>query len=97
MARFEPYGPRRLKGVALAKAYAASFSYLGNVWGTYEGGGWIVIQGSRLAPHPDLREQYPNGWELFSRVRTGEARARLNAMTGQHGLDRPRAARRTNG
>ena len=73
--------PSRLTGQALANAYAACFTYLGKVWATYDGGGWICLRGEQLASHPDLRDQYPNGWSLCSRVRAGEARALVHKLS----------------
>lgn len=71
----------KLTGKALADAYAATYAHLGNVWAHYEGGGWIVLRGEGLKPHPSMQAQFPNGWSLFSRVRSGEARKRiLNAL-----------------
>ena len=71
----------RLTRQALADAYAATYAHLGNVWASYEGGGWIVLRGEGLKPHDSMRALYPNGWSLFSRVRAGEARKRiLNAL-----------------
>ena len=67
----------RLTGEQLAQAVALTFAYLGEVHGTYEGGGWIVVSGSGLEPHPDLKDKYPNGWTLHHRIRTTEARKRL--------------------
>lgn len=71
----------KLTGQALASAYAALFSHLGETWATYEGGGWIVVRGEGLRPHPKMAEMYPNGWSLLHRVRSGKARAEINAAT----------------
>ena len=81
MPRHQPYGPKILTGQALADALAASYAFLGKVWATYEGGGWIVLRGEGLAPNPDLAKLYPNGWSLLARFRSSEARARLHKMT----------------
>jgi hypothetical protein len=71
----------KLTGNALAKEYARthplSEANPGKVWATYEGGGWIELRGEGLKPHPDLAGQYPNGWSMLDRVRSGEARRRI--------------------
>jgi hypothetical protein len=67
----------KLTGQNLAEAYAITFRHLGRVWAYYEDGGWIVLRGEGLPPHPDLKELYPNGWSLMSRVRSSEARERI--------------------
>lgn len=67
----------RLTAEQLAKAVAQTYAYLGKVCATYDGGGWIVITGNNLEPHPDMKDQYPHGWSLFERIRTSEARRRL--------------------
>lgn len=71
-----------LTGQKLADAYAATHPLAldnpGKVRGTYDGGGWIVLQGDGLLAHPDLREQYPRGWSLFHRIRSGDARKELD-------------------
>ncbi len=67
-----------LTGHALAKRYAEihplSLENPGKVWSNYEGGGWIVLRGEGLKPHPDLAAQHPKGWNLFHRVRSSQAR-----------------------
>ena len=68
---------KRLTGQKLAKAYAILFDYLGDVHGSYDGGGWITVCGYGLRPHPDLSAQYPNGWSMLHRVRCGRARREL--------------------
>ncbi len=67
----------RLTADQLATAVAQTYAYLGKVWAHYDGGGWIVIRGENLEPHPDMKHLYPNGWSLFERIRTTEARKRL--------------------
>lgn len=67
----------RLTPDQLAVAVAQTYAYLGKVYGMYDGGGWITITGNNLLPHPDMKAQYPNGWSMMERIRTGEARKRL--------------------
>ncbi len=74
--------PKRLSGSNLATVYAAYLGVKlnqkpGAVWASYDGGGWIVARGESLIAHPDMRAQYPNGWSLMHRVRSGKARAEL--------------------
>ena len=73
----------KLTGQRLATEYARrhplSEKNPGKVSGCYVGGGWIEISGSGLEPHPDMAFFYPNGWSLYSRLRSGEARAELDS------------------
>lgn len=79
---------KKLTGQALADAFAKTYRlwkmpgirqprYIGKVWASYDGGGWITLRGEGLRAHPDLRKMYPNGWSLFQRFRSGEARQRV--------------------
>ena len=68
---------QKLTGQNLADAFAIIYRYLGKVWAQYDGGGWIVLRGEGLEPHPDLKKMYPNGWSLLERVRCSEARERI--------------------
>jgi len=58
----------------LALAHPLSVENPGKVRATYIGGGWIEISGSGLKPHPDLADQFPNGWSLLDRMRASRAR-----------------------
>ena len=66
----------KLTGQSLANEYAKVLTrkLKGKVWCTYLGGGWIEMRGDGLPSHPDLRSQYPHGWSLLDRVRSGKAR-----------------------
>ena len=73
----------KLNSHQLAEAYSALLKqkfpveHGGQVWATYIGGGWIEMQGTRLAAKPSLRVQFPNGWELLDRIRCADARKEL--------------------
>jgi len=59
---------------ALALAHPLCVENPGKIRVTYLGGGWIEISGSGLKPHPDLADQFPNGWSLLDRMRASRAR-----------------------
>ena len=59
---------------ALALVHPLCVDNPGKILVTYVGGGWIEMSGSGLKPHPDLANQYPNGWSLLDRMRASRAR-----------------------
>ncbi len=74
----------KLAGQKLADVYGyryacelqrvAEVDHLPRIYTRYLGGGWIEIHGGGLPSHKDLREMYPNGWTLYAKVRSKEAR-----------------------
>ena len=74
----------KLTGQKLADVYGyryacnlqkvADVDQVPTIYARYLGGGWIEIHGGGLPPRKDLREIYPNGWSLYAKVRSGEAK-----------------------
>jgi hypothetical protein len=90
-----------IKGQQLADEYAKALKMVfrdvsggpANIWGRYEGGGWISIRGESLAPHPDLADRYPNGWSLLHRVRASRARFDISYIENHRQMPPPGAWR----